>query len=673
MIEQLITRRQLNAQERLQHLISEARDDCAAFGTDLDWDAKAWDVTAHCPRPANKSHNTSWLYFTTHENGTSKGAGGRVALPEPFCSMLKAFVRLKQDGRAQTMDPLARFISAARDLAVALEDRNYDPCLLRPDDFDAAVTSMKRRLKATTLYREATALAELAQLLDARGITVARLDWKNPIPRQKKHSRTSDQADVDRANKLPTEDVLAGLADIWQVVETPSDVILMGCVTLLHCAPWRIVEVLAIPEDCEVEQQKVDQNGDPVLDRDGLPIVRYGIRYWTEKLDEPDIKWIPSVMQDTARQAIARIREQTEGARVLARWLNAHPGRAYLPGLDQGPDQTFSSHEVADLLGQKRNSSATQWLKQRNVAKEMVPSFSGGPPRTLVRRIDLERALLAEMPVVPHQTREVPTHQRLFISFGNCHHAKRKTNPCVVGLVTDQHVRDFLGGRGVPGEGGVRSAFDRLLDRDDLRARTHQLRHWLITLSVSGGLEQALIGRWAGHDEDQNADYDHVGGIQLAEVGREMLATGKAMGVLAEQHKALPPVERAGFREAVIATAHVTEIGFCLQDWITSPCPEFGACDTCESCAVIKGNEKSRARVMQVRDDTVWTIERIETELEDGTIGASNHLNAARSRLAALDRTISIHDDPEIPDGTLVQPNRTSPDHFGGPILENGA
>jgi hypothetical protein len=672
-IAQLITQRELNARERLAKLIYDARYDCEAFGAELDWEAKAWDVTACCPRPASKSHGRSILYFTTHENGTSKGSNNRIALPEPFGSVIKALVRKKQEAKASTMDPHARFISAARDLAAQLGDRGYDPCLLTTGDFDAAMTAIRKRTSGDTTNREGNALQELGRQLDTAGVTIARLDWKNPVRKQLKHSRTSPEANAARDRNLPAEEVLDALAAIWHVVEEPCDIVAMGAVTLMHCAPWRIVEVLSIPEDCEVEEQATNSRGELAVDRDGLPIMRYGIRYWKEKLDDPDVKWIPTVMQDVARQAIARIREQTEGARVVARWLHANPGRAFLPGPDQGPGQLFTTAEVARMFGHSSYTSSNLWLINRHVPRATCPSVVGGRPRTVVRRDALERAMLAEIPVVPDKVREVPLHQRMFITFGNFNHRKRETNPCLVEIVSDQHVRDFLGARGDAEKGRVRSAFERLLDRDDLSARTHQFRHWLSTLATAGGLEHGLMARWSGHDEAQNADYDHISGIELAKMAQEMLASGQVMGALADQHEALPPVERSAFREAVISTAHVTEIGFCLADWITSPCPEFGSCRTCEDCAIQKGDKEALARTEAEREEAAWILERLEAEVDDGTIGASNHYDTAKANLDALDRIIAIHNDPAIPDGTLVQPNATSPDHHAGPAFEFAA
>ena len=675
MIERLVTHPERNARQSLKAVIERARHGCAAFGMDLEWARAAWDVTKHCPPPANKARSKSILYFTTHEGGTSKSLEGRMPLAEPFGSMIKAMIRLKQDGSPQTMDPHARIINAARDLDIELRHRNGDPCLLLNEDFNAAAARVMKRASGKTRYRLGTCLQEIAEFIDRHGITPTRLDWRNPIKRETNtRDRTTAQAEQARQRSLPEDEVLDALAAVWNVVEEPGDVIRMGGVTLLHCAPWRIVEELGITAACERREFKEDERG-VVLDRHGQPIERYGIAYWKEKSGEPDVKWIPTVMVDTAERAISRIQEATAEPRQLARWLHEHPGRAWLPGEDLGADQLYSTADVARMFCLASASKGLAWLNSRQVPLEMteitqsIGKHTMRKHRKVVRREDLEAALLREMPVLPEHAREAPLHERLFIVHANTFHANKATNPCLLELVTDQHMSDFLGGRGV-----VKSGFERLLERPDLSARTHQFRHWLNTLAQGGGVEQALIARWSGRDDiEQNGEYDHLTATEIGEAVRDMLAEGKVIGALADAHEALPPVDRADFRETVIETAHVTDIGFCLQNWNTSPCPEFGSCGDCRACAIVKGDRKAMERTEALREDNAWVAASLRAEMDEETLGASNHYKAATDMAAALDRIQAIHNDPNIPDGTIVQPNPTSPVHYGGPKFEEAA
>lgn len=65
----LPSRRERTALANRQELVRRAREESAAFGQDLDFDAIAWDITKHCPRPSGKAGQKVILYFANHDNG----------------------------------------------------------------------------------------------------------------------------------------------------------------------------------------------------------------------------------------------------------------------------------------------------------------------------------------------------------------------------------------------------------------------------------------------------------------------------------------------------------------------------------------------------------------------------------------------------------------------------
>lgn len=671
MAERLVTRPERNAIERMAAFVAHARDECAAFGTDLDWDRPDWDVTHHCPRPVAKAAQKGVLYFTTHSNGAAKSVDGRVPMAEPFASFIKAIVRRTQENRPQGDGPLSRIINAARDLHDLLADRGHDPVRLTHADFATAAVAAAGRCSPSTAYRLGCALQTIAETIDRHQLSAARISWCNPLKRQNNAlSRVSKHAQDARESKLPSTEVLDELARLSHLVTEPSEVVRMSVIKLLHCAPWRIGEVLALHTDCEVEEQKIDENG-PVIDRDGQPVMRYGLRYWKEKSADSDIKWIPTVMVDVARKAVADIRRHTQAARELARWLENHPGRARLPGPDHGPSQIYTKSEVAEMFGMGPcHKSGRQWLLARSI------DATGRNPR--VTRADLEAALLLEMATGTDDRRGMKLSDHLLLVHLNFYHGAKATNPCLLMLTRDQHIADFLSGRG-SARGRTLSVFEKFdspaaADGTPMTMNSHQFRHWLNTLAQAGGLDQALVARWSGRDDiQQNSEYDHLTGLEIAERFRGMMEEGKIQGALADVHSRKEPAERESFRNAVLATAHVTDIGLCDLDWISSTCPEFQACETCEFCVVEKGDEGGKQRTEQRLADNRWLLERVQAEADDGTYGASNHLNALQQSIAGCERILAIHKDPAIPDGTLVQPTIASPRHFDGPGLEDAA
>ncbi|MBA4761925.1 hypothetical protein [Sphingomonas sp.] len=679
----LVTLGERNAASNRDALVVEARDGCAAFGVDLDFDRLDWDVTKHCPKAAGKAGQKTVLYFATHENGTKKNADERTPLPEPFGSVIKSLVRQQKDGNPSIgADQLNRMINASRYLAPLLADRGYDPCRLVPKDLeDARRAIIDRGGKPATHYRLGQQLEKIVAELNRRHILVFAFTWRNPFRRVANTVRIGKEADKNRG-KIVEEEILDELARLSHIVTSDSDRMRMAGVKLFHCAPWRVGEVNTIPDDPWVERQKIGPDG-PVFDTEGRPVIRCGIRYWPEKSKDGDIKWIPDAMVEVARSAIDTLIEVSAPARKLARWYEEHIGRAWLPGADEGPNQVYTMAEVADMFGLNRYTAARQWLRTRGVP------IDDSARTGFVRRGDLELALLTEWQALEYLTRDrrgLKRSQHLFLTLANLHNY-RGTNPCMLGMTTDQHFSDFLSTRGDRPEereekrqGQVLSVFERygstMADGSPMRCKSHGFRHWLNDIAQRGGMGQHLVARWSGRKEiAQNGEYDHMSGVELAEQGRNLMADGKVMGILADVHNRLSPVERSAFRDNVMETAHVTDLGMCDHNFFSSPCPEFSGdgCGPCENLNVVKGEPKSRQRALQNRDDTAWLLERALEEMHDETEGASNFVEAHTLTLSALERIIAIHDDPAIPEGTWVRVNAESPAQFEGPPLKRQA
>lgn len=671
-LETLVPRPSRNAAENRELLVRQARHDCVALGADLDFDRLDWDVTKYCPRPAGKAGQKAILYFATHENGSSKGASNRIPLPEPLCSVIKALVRLKKEGNPKLVDlPLSRMIIAARYLAPLLQGRDYDPCTLVPEDFDQACRSIvERGGKPSTHYRLGQSLEEISRDLHNHRITVYPFVWKNTFPRVTNDARIGEHAEEAR-KRLPQMRVLDELARISHLVTTDSDRVLMSAIKLFHCAPWRMCEVNTLSSDCWVEVPMIN-NGDPVLDADGRPRTRCGIRYWPEKSTEPDIKWIPDIMVPVAKDAIESLAEISKPARELARWYENNIGRAWLPGDDKGPDQAFLLKDLVDIFGFSNIAAIRKLLKSKGI------KIYGAAGNTYAKRSDLELLLLHKwhkLDYLVKDRRRLKRSDHIFLVHEHLHNY-RGTNPCAMTMTTDQHISDFLSGRGDK-KGRVLSVFERFGSRDEegqpLKINSHMFRHWLNTMMQQHGADQAVVAKWSGRtDIKQNAEYDHVPGVQLAEVGRDLMAKGQVFGALADVHEALDPVDRETFRETVFATAHITDLGICDHDYHSAPCPElsFDGCSVCEHLNVEKGNQPARERAERTRVDVQWLLDRAKADLEDGCEDASNFVDAHTMMLEGLDRILAIHDDPTIPEGSWVRANKESPKQFGGKPLK---
>ena len=166
--------------------------------------------------------------------------------------------------------------------------------------------------------------------------------WRNPIVRKKDEIQTGQKAKERREKKLPPEEALIALAEIFAADPAdPKDIFTSCTFAMLMCAPSRITEVLELPVDCEVEE--VDSKG----------VLRYGWRFYAGKGFGGDIKWIPTEMVVIAKEAIKRLTQLTEESRKLAKWIETNPDKFYRHAQcpDVADDYLLNSIQACQALG----------------------------------------------------------------------------------------------------------------------------------------------------------------------------------------------------------------------------------------------------------------------------------------------------------------------------------
>ena len=642
--------RHLGAQANLDAFVARARA-CPSLGA-VRFDDPMWEVTlTKAKRASSARAGVKRLYFTEALAG-GRGEEGRVALSEPFASFLKAVVRLREENGEKHLDDHAGLIGAGRLLHAGMAGIDYDPCRLLSDDFHRAAMAAKKSQSPATAYGTGKKLVELAGWIDRFGIGRARLEFRNPIKRPAgTEGRLDAAARQRREEKLPTEASLDALATLANQVTADVDILRIRVIELLVCGGWRINELLSIPADCEVEERAY-RDGEPVLDDRGDPVVRYGIRYWGEKGAPPAPKWIATPLVDVAKRAVADIRRITQPTRDAAAFIARHPWGVMTPGLDGGdPSDLIESRDVGKLVGLPHRSSGLQWCRNWE-----VPLVQEGQALCASRR-DIAAAIRRDAPSVPPDS-PLRLDEHLFLVPQNFTHPGRAAIRGSVRFLTDGMVSGFIAGKE-----GAPSVFERFnMVEDDgtaIRMNTHQFRHWLNTLAQAGGMSQMEIARWSGRkDVRQNAAYDHVSGAELAAKVRKLVERGEIRGPLADAHERLPPQDRAAFREAQIATAHVTEIGMCLHDWSLLPCAKHGDCAGCGEHVVSKGDASQREAAERMLAETRVLLEAASSEAEEGTYGAPRWVAAHQRTMAGLEAIVAVHQDDAIPDGSLVQPPR---------------
>ena len=641
-----------------------------------DWSAMCWDLGQR-KRVSSGRKDRIWFNKNFVKKVTEQNA---EPFPIAFGDLLRAIVCAREQGRAKGLDSNDHMVlvRAFRYLYKCAETRADHPTRLTRFDFDEAASACRVEA-ASSAYRVGCKLQEIASMLDRKYLTPVRLNWVNPIPRDSQaggalQNRTSREFFERRESKLPSDELLNTLAAIANREDlSPPDLLRQRAVELLVCGGFRCNELLMVPRDIWVEEPQKDSNGVQVLDRYGVPVIRYGLRYVPEKggHHETQIKWLPTPLVDVARRAVRDIQRITEPFVQVARFMHEHPGRTLLPEPwhSMPGDTLLNMHDVALMVGLGGGSARLDTKGRQFVALAKLTSRSMQCKRRTVAAVtkaDLEAELCtrsAASTVFPMQQSALKLHECLFLVGVNFIGSGRPTLNGTVTLLTQGQFDDYLTDRsgGPRSVEGTLSIFSRLGYVDSngspLSATTHQFRHWLNTLAQEGGLSQVEISRWMGRRSiDDNAAYDHQTGFQLAKRIRERIDSGEATGsAVTTLRQMKDPVRRAEFRQSLVASAHVTDIGVCVQDLSALPCERHRECTTCNDHFIEKGNTEQRDRAQEIFDTAQLMVRLAEAEQQDESYGADNWLAYQKLVADRASEILKIHADSSISDGTLVQ------------------
>jgi hypothetical protein len=635
-------RRLLDAEASLAALVARARS-LQVFGPTVDFDAPIWDLSvAKVARPS--AGEAGKLYFTRIAARRVRSMEGRVALAPAFGNMVKAMIALREFAGPVGVDTHLAILVAARLLYETLQDRDFDSVRLNTDNFFAAAFSVKGT--PSYKYKMGGTLEKIAEFVNKHGLSKARIAFSNPHARVN-YSQTVDKRSREhRASKMPSEeliDAVIAMSDIVREKGDDSDILRAATIELLMCAPWRINETLLLLADCVRRQTDTDP-------RTGDRYEAVGFACRGSKGADDSVKMVPPKMVEVAERAITDIVRITEPTRKIARWMEKHPGRAYLakPYRLADPNTLLSINDVAVALGVSGRTAADLWLRYRKVPREKRDGL------LRCKLADIEAAMLLLQPKLPPDMPQklseylflVPqhfVHKDTFVQYG------------VITFLSDHQISQFL-----TSSGTKKSVFERLKIHDGngrpYKINSHAFRHYLNTIAKDGELSELDIARWSGRKRiEQNAAYDHTDGRQLKKRARQMLETNAMRGPMPQVVAKLPPAERESFIKARINTAHLTDIGACVQDWSLAPCPKHGSCASCGDHLVIKGNPAHKARAERLLAEHQAMLAQSKSEMDEGTYGASDWVKHNEKMVDGLIKTIAVHEDQDIPVGTVVQ------------------
>jgi hypothetical protein len=629
---QFIPKRDVDARENLAEFIRRCRSELTVFGADLQWDENYWP--------------TAGISFGNMDQ-KSRALAIEKAMQQPFVEFAKAYVRYQQ-GHKPTKTKQEMPALKCLERALSLSSGRADLAELNIAILDMAATIARDQLSSGQAYHTGRELARLASFVSEKYLISGRLDWKSPNKRPTDTIRTGDKARQLREKKLPHEDAVSALADIFAGnPNSPRDIFTSSVCALLLCAPSRVSEILSLPVDCEVWETK----------RDGTKA--YGWRFQPGKGGLPYIKWIPDSMESLAQEAIKRIRSLTAEARNIAKWHEKNPELFYrhknCPDVPE--DQPLTVIEAGLALGIpiEDSQSCRSGLRQYGLSGR-------GGGNTLAT---LNKWVASNLPEdFPWYDKERDIHysEALFCLKAKQLRSDMEASPVIVWKPTANTVNDDLSSV-EKNDGYIRpSIFDRNGFNDGrdspLKMTSHQFRHLLNTMAQRGGLSQSEIARWSGRvDMKQNRAYDHMSEFELVAMIRShdsSLSLDRPLEEIAEQVAAKLPMSRQEFNTLTMPTAHVTEYGFCVHDFVMSPCQRFRDCLNCTEQVCVKGDRRLD-RIKGRYEDVKRLKDLAEREIGEGTAGADRWYEIHKLTEKRLKELIGILENPAIQDGAIVK------------------
>lgn len=624
-----IPKRELEAEENLKDFINRCKNDLKVFGDKLYWDSWQWKGQANFTKIGVKSN----------------GVKENDILRSDFIDFSKAYFRYQQGHKPTgTKNELKALRSVEKALMQTLGNASISG--LNISVLDEAANIARLNYSKGAAYHAGREIERLAHFVSKNKLIPSNLGgWKNPILRKKDEIQTGQKAKERREKKLPSDDVLNAVAEIFASnPKNPKDIFTSSVFAMLMCAPSRISEVLELPFDCEVEIP--DKNGN----------IQYGWRFYSGKGFGGDIKWIPAEMANIAKEAIKRITWLTDESGKLAQWLEDNPDRFYRHKdcpevLDETP---LSPTEAAQALGFASDSS--------NSAKSSLHGMGLKPYSGSYSLNSLQRYVISRQPTgFPWLSKEkkVKYSNALFCMTRNMLGEQRGTSPVILWAPDVNIFNNDLSPRESLGSESHKSIFDRYNFKDKngirLKATSHQLRHLLNTIAERGGLSQHEIAKWAGRaDPKQNRTYNHMSEFEMVAKAEQLDTSLSLFGPQAEPKKFVP-VTIQEFNIMEKGPVHVTEYGICVHDYTMSPCEKYRDCLNCPEQVCIKGDVEKLERLKARLFETEKQFCEAEKAISESLAGADRWHEYHKNTLNHLRNLVQILENPDIPGGSQIK------------------
>ncbi|QTP14802.1 integrase [Serratia symbiotica] len=619
----------LLAEENLSEFINRCKNELTVFGEDLKWNNHIWPNVA---------------VFAKLGVITRKPKPEQI-MDSGFLDFAKAYFRYQQGhnptGTRNELKALRAVEASLLNLTGTCDIKKLNITVL-----NKAIELATVHYSEVAMYHCGRELERLAKFLTTNKLIGIKLDsWKNPKKRPSDSVKTGSKAKKEREKKLPNTQALNAIAEIFASnPENPRDIFTTSVFALLMSAPSRITEILSLPVDCEYTE--VDKNG----------IERYGLRFFSGKGFEGDIKWIPTAMVEITKEAIKRIKKLTEPSRKFAKWVETNPHKFFSVNesfeVDFYKNRKLSKKEICECLDFKyEKKSVNQFLKNRQlIAEDNYYSLDSLWDFVINK-------LPSDFPWY-NENQKIKYSNALFCMKDNQLHIIK---PTIMHSLHKPDATFFNNDISLRLEDGKYRAniFSRHGYRDEtgspLFLRSHQARHLLNTIAQRGGLSNLEIAKWSGRaDVKQNRVYNHMTEYEMIKIAELVDITANKKPIISEENQGNMPVTTQQFNLLETGSVHITEYGYCVHDYTMSPCDKFRDCINCSEQVCVKGDKEKLARIKERFEKTSKIYNKAVSNSGD-YFGEDRWIEYHKKMLERLKELISIMENPEIDDDAQIK------------------
>lgn len=665
----------LKALDNISEFVRHAKYDLTTFGKCLDWDSWAWKDVGSFTKHGSK------------HGPRTKRVPAESLLDSDFIEFARAYVRHRHANNPhETRGQHVIRLQALRVLEFALLEvhGSADPSRTDHITLDRAVVCLTESFSGSTPSSVGNALKGIAAMLVERRIVPSIVaHWVQPLrPPKNMGIAVGSEGERVRNARLPDQKALKAIAEVFNRPLNPldpahsKDIYTTSLTALLLSAPSRAGDELHhLP--CDLDFRASDKFG---AEQMGL--------YWTAgKGFGRYSKWVWKGMKEPAELALARVKEMTEEARKLARWLedpktNSHFYRhADCPVVRD--DELLTSEQVCAALG-LTNHRAIVFGERRLTSKQYTYTLDQ------LWHLHILPRHRKEHPYFPYVSKKdaakgekggLKFSDALFCMRGFQLNSANRVSP--VRLWMPSLASGYSNEVGLSSE-SQENFFERHGYKDDhgnpLSIRSHSFRHLLNTEAQRGQMTNEQLAWWSGRvNQNQNEVYNHMSEQERVNRTKAVLADENGVvrivpftvqmrtlevSVQTEKHghweiDKRVPVSLGELDLQPKVTSISTLYGRCEHDYALSPCEGFANCLSCSDHSCIKGSGPDEAekllRLHELSERVTFEVANAKARLDEGYWGAQNWLQNQTKWLEKIRQLIAILSREDVPDGSIVK------------------